>query len=72
MAMVRQGYQPVYRPRSYSFGALQATGGEMMQAVDIVDADGALWTAVYTLAQQADGTWRITSCSLVKKPSVGA
>jgi hypothetical protein len=67
MAMVQQGYQPVYRPRSYSFGELKEEPGYLEQAVDIVDAKGEFWTAVYTLRQQADGSWKITGCYLVKK-----
>jgi Domain of unknown function (DUF4864) len=68
MAMVRQGYQPVYRPKSYSFGELTEKPGDLEQSVDIIDADGVGWTAVYSLAQQTDGTWKITGCYLVKKP----
>jgi Domain of unknown function (DUF4864) len=68
MAMVRQGYQPVYRPRSYSFGALTQEPGYLEQAVEIIDADGAFWTAVYTLSRQPDGTWKITGCYLEKTP----
>jgi hypothetical protein len=67
MAMVRQGYAPVYRPQNYSFGALSEEPGYLTQAVDIVDAEGEFWTAVYTL-RQFDGAWRITGCYLVKKP----
>ncbi len=72
MAMVRQGYQPVYRPQSYAFGALKEEAGSLEQAVDIIDAEGVAWTAVYTLSQQADGSWQITGCYLVKKPGVVA
>jgi Domain of unknown function (DUF4864) len=68
MAMVRQGYQPVYRPHSYSFGELKESPGDLQQFVDIVDADGVFWTAVYTLSQQPDGSWKITGCYLLKKP----
>ena len=68
MAMVRQGYPQVYRPRSHSFGELKEEPGYLTQSVDIVDADGVYWTAVYTLRQEADGSWKITGCYLVKKP----
>jgi hypothetical protein len=69
MAMVRQGYPPVYRPQSYSFGTLSEEPGYLTQTVDIVDAEGEFWTAVYTL-RQFEGAWRITGCYLVKKPGV--
>jgi hypothetical protein len=71
MEMVRQGYPPVYRPRSFSFGELNAAGGGLEQLVDIVDANGDFWTAHYTL-QLVDGAWRITGCYLEKKPGVTA
>jgi len=68
MAMVRQGYPPVYRPQSYQFGELKEEGGLLEQYVDLVDGDGNFWTAVYTVRQQTDGSWKITGCYLVKKP----
>ena len=68
MEMVRQGYQPVYRPRSHAFGAIRETPAGLEQIVDIVDAAGQEWTALYTLQQQPDGSWKITGCFLLKKP----
>lgn len=67
MRMVQQGYPQVYRPRSHQFGELIAKDGHLEQTVDIVDADGAFWTALYTLEQQSDGSWKITGCSIIKK-----
>ena len=37
-------------------------------AVRIQDLEGVDWVAVYTLEQQADGTWRISGCFLTKEP----
>jgi hypothetical protein len=68
MAMVRQGYQPVYRPRSYSFAEIAEDSGALRQSVEIVDGDGVFWVAVYTVRKQSDGTWKITGCYLLKKP----
>jgi hypothetical protein len=68
MEMVRQGYAPVYRPRSYAFGELEETSTGLQQTVDIVDSEGVEWTAVYTVAQQPDGSWKITGCYLLRKP----
>jgi hypothetical protein len=67
MAMVRRAYQPVYRPRSHSFAGLKATEAGLEQSVDITDAAGDGWTAVYKLAKQPDGSWKITGCALIKK-----
>jgi hypothetical protein len=68
MAMVRQGYPQVYRPRSHSFGELKEQPGYLEQSVEIVDGEGNFWAALYTLRQEPDGTWKITGCYIVKKP----
>ena len=68
MEMVRQGYRPVYRPRSWSFGPIRETAGRIEQIVDIVDAEGVEWAARYVLEKQPDGSWKITACHLLKKP----
>ena len=68
MEMVRKGYPQVYRPRAYEFSETTEEAGRIVQDVEIVDADGAFWTARYTLGRQPDGSWKITSCTLLKKP----
>ena len=70
MELVRQGYPPVYRQKSWAFGELMEEGGVLSQTVDIVDLQGTEWTAVYTLERQPDGTLKITGCYLMKKPGV--
>ena len=72
MAMVRDGYAPVYRPQQYQFGTQSQSDGRIVQSVDITAADGSIWTAEYTLARQADGSLKIEGCRLVKAPGVGA
>ena len=66
MNMVRQGYPPVYRHKSFDFGEARNTGDSIEQDVRIVDADGVAWDALYTLQEQPDGTMKITSCTLKK------
>jgi hypothetical protein len=66
MTMVKRAYQPVYRQRSYTFGKIEERSGVIVQAVEILGTDGEYWTALYSLARQADGSWKITGCSLVK------
>lgn len=69
MSMVREGYRPVYRPRSVAFGATEATAeGGLRQSVEIRDGDGMDWVALYTLEKDADGAWKITGCVLLKAP----
>lgn len=64
IAMVRHGYAPVYRHKSFEFGEGRAGDGRIAQTVRIIDADGNLWDALYTLEQEADGSWKITGCVL--------
>src|SRR3954454_22845009 len=64
MMMVQQGYAPVYRHRSFEFGESKAADGHIAQRVHIVDENGEAWEALYTLEQQADGSVKITGCSL--------
>jgi len=66
MQMVRQGYAPVYRHKSFEFGEARAADGRIAQRVHIVDDNGEAWEALYTLEQQADGSLKITGCSLLK------
>ncbi len=68
MNLVRQGYAPVYRSSSHTFRELTENAAGLEQIVDIVDASGQFWTARYTLQKQPDGSWKITGCSLLKKP----
>jgi len=66
MQMVRQGYAPVYRHRSFEFGEARVTGSHIAQRVHIVDDNGEAWEAMYTLEMQPDGSLKITGCSLLK------
>jgi Domain of unknown function (DUF4864) len=66
MMMVQQAYPPVYRHKSFEFGEAKATNGHIAQRVHIVDENGDAWEALYTLEQQADGSLKITGCSLLK------
>jgi len=71
MNMVTNGYGPVRKPQSYSFGKAQQTGPtSIVQQVLIVGPDGKDYEAVYTLEQQPDGSFQITGCSLRASTSV--
>jgi len=67
MYMVRNGYAPVYRHRSFVFGEVRIVGGKILQDVQIVDAAGVAWDALYTLETQADGSLKISACILKKE-----
>ncbi len=64
MDMVRQGYQPVYRPRAFEFREIVTLHGMVTQKVHVIGPDGRPVTAFYPMAQQPDGSWRIEGCYL--------
>ncbi len=64
MDMVRQGYQPVYRPRVFDFREIVILHGQVTQKVHVVGPDGRPVTAYYPMVRLPDGTWRINGCFL--------
>jgi hypothetical protein len=66
LSMVQNSYAPVWRHKSFEFGEARIEGKWVAQRVHIVDADGEAWEAMYTLEQDADGSFKITGCSLLK------
>jgi hypothetical protein len=64
--MVQNSYAPIYRHKSFEFGDARTEGNWIAQRVHIIDADGQAWEAMYTLEQQADGSFKVTGCSLLK------
>jgi hypothetical protein len=66
MTMVQSAYAPVYRHRSFEFGEARTEGNWVAQRVHIIDGNGEAWEALYTLEQQADGSYKITGCTLLK------
>ncbi|HEV8391195.1 MAG TPA: DUF4864 domain-containing protein [Dongiaceae bacterium] len=64
--MVTQAYQPVYRPRGVEFREIKASEFGPTQEVHVIGPDGLSYLAYYTMEKQADGTWRISGCYLVR------
>lgn len=64
--IVRQDYPPVFRPRSFTFGDIDAADGQVIQKVELIGPDGAPATALYEMQHEADGSWRISGCTLLK------
>ncbi len=64
MDMVRQGYQPVYRPKVFEFGELTMLGGQPAQKVHVIGPDDRPVTAVYIMTQLPEGSWRVDGCYL--------
>jgi hypothetical protein len=66
LSMVQRVYTPVYRHKSFEFGEARTADGKIAQRVNIVDAEGEAWEALYTLETQPDGSLKITGCVLKK------
>ena len=69
MAMVREQYAVVYRPRSVSFEEPLMAGADLVQPVRMTDGEGRAWMAIYPMAKQPDGSWRINGCHLARLPA---
>ena len=60
---------------SYAAPSIQQifpTSDIFMSMVTIMDANGKLWDALYTMQKQPDGTWKISGCILARMAGVGA
>ena len=69
LAMVRGNYPAVFRPRSFTFGSLTRDSSTVQQKVGLIGPDGAPALALYSMEHEADGTWRIAGCALIKAAS---
>lgn len=69
LAMVRQAYPLVYRPRTFNFGTPTVADGLLIQKVQLLGANGDEALALYQMEKEPDGGWRIAGCSLIKSKS---
>ena len=65
LKMVAEAYQPVYRPRALTYLDLIEKNGRHVQRVLFTVPDGKQVLALYMMARQPDGPWRIAGCVLV-------
>ena len=66
ISMVKQGYQPVYAPRDFTFGRAVDRDGTVFQEVLVTGPKGKEWIALYTLERQQDGSLRISGCRIAE------
>lgn len=66
LQMVRDHYEPVYRPASVRFVRLEQVDGQWVQTVQITDGDGRVWRALFFMRRQADHAWKVGGCQLVE------
>ncbi|MBZ5758015.1 MULTISPECIES: DUF4864 domain-containing protein [Rhizobium] len=66
-AMVKKSYQPVYHPGNYAFGRSKSESDDavLYQEVLITGRDGQDWSAIYQLARQPDGGYKINGVQIV-------
>ena len=72
LRMVREHYDPVYRPREVAFREIDERGDLPAQIVLVVDQQGEAHIALYPMERQDDGTWRIAGCLLRPAPDDAA
>ena len=65
LKMVREHYPVVYRHASVGFLPPEIEDDEVFQAVEMSDANGVLWVAIYRMGRLEDGHWRIMGCRVV-------
>jgi hypothetical protein len=71
MAMVKGGYQPVYRNTAREFvESSMSSAGRPIVRMRLTALDGKRYEALYTMEQQPDGTWKIAGCVLVTIPGL--
>jgi hypothetical protein len=66
MSMVRSAYAAVYRPRGLAFGELRLLDGVPLQELLLTGPDGLAYQAIYLMARQPDGSWRIAGVALTR------
>jgi len=66
LTMVRRDYPVVYRPASVAFLKAEGKNDEVVQRVQMLDASGNSYLAIYTLQRQKGNVWRITGCVVVE------
>ena len=71
LGMVKKSYPALVHPRSTHFEPTSTSDAGTVQKVTVVDGNGAVWTAVYTL-EKVDGHWAISGCMLLKTPETSA
>lgn len=66
-SMVKRSYEPVYHPGNYAFGRSKSVddGAVVYHEVLITGRDGKDWSAIYQLARQPDGSYKISGVTIL-------
>ena len=68
MDMVRRGYGFLIDPAAVEFLDVRAEGGDLYQAVRVIDRDGKRRIAIYRMERQEDGSWKIAAVYITEDP----
>lgn len=68
MDMVRRGYGFLIDPAAVEFLDVRAEGGDLYQAVRVIDRDGKRRIAIYQMERQEDGSWKIAAVYITEDP----
>lgn len=71
MAMVREGYGMIYRPRRFAFGEAEDRGDTVAQIVEFDGLDGSSAVFLYEMRRQPDGGFRIAGVYLLRAHRAG-
>ena len=72
MDSVRSGNTPFFNRRMTEYQDFVAAGDDATQTLVLVDDDSTVWTVVYKLARQPDGSWLIDGVVLAKSGATDA
>lgn len=64
MEMVREGYPPLLRNQSTAFLEASIVNDDVIQPLRIVNRDGSVVIALFSMERQANGDWRVYGCQL--------
>lgn len=62
--MVRKGYQPLLRNQSTTFLEAAIVDDDVIQPMRIVNRDGTVLIALFSMERQSNGDWRVYGCQL--------
>jgi hypothetical protein len=70
LRMIKYEYPPIYRHRRAIFLPPHMVDGAALQIVRLTDRENNVWVAIYRMAVEPDGKWKIDGCSLLETTSV--
>lgn len=66
LAVVRSEYPMIYRPTLVAFLKPEGKNNLVIQRVQMLDASGDAWLAIYSLQRSKGKVWRITGCVVME------